>query len=314
VSRAASIRWASEAGAVRALSAGLRVMPVRRRVALGRALGGVAWRAHPRRRRLAEQNVEAALGVGEDRARDIARAAFGHFGRFFAECLSLPAYAREDGEALFEIEGLEHLRRACAGGSGAIVFSGHLGNWELVAQRQALAGYPLDFIARPMGNPRVEAMLRGWREEAGNRVLDRRSMIRRAVSSLRRGRCVALLIDQHVCTPPRFQLSFLGRPAATTATLGRLAARLETPIVPVRSRPRADGGYRIVYHPPLEPARDGTLERRALETTRRAIDLLEGWIREEPEVWLWLHDRWKLLRTREGAVAATRAGLIEETQ
>jgi KDO2-lipid IV(A) lauroyltransferase len=287
---------------------------VRQRIAFGRALGGVAWRAQPRRRNLSIENVEAALDVDAPRARHIARQAFCHFGRFFAECLSLPEYARSGSEPLLRIEGLDHLRRACEGGRGAIVFSGHLGNWELVAQQQALAGFPLDFIARPMANPRVEAMLQRWREAAGNRVLNRRAVIRRAVASLRQGRCLALLIDQHVSSPPRLAVPFLGRPAATTATLGRLAAKLDAPVVPVRSQPRADGGYRIVYHPPLEPAREGPLEQRALDTTRLAVELLEAWIREEPEVWLWLHDRWKLVREGGEAAATDGAGLIRELQ
>jgi KDO2-lipid IV(A) lauroyltransferase len=280
-------------------------------VAVGRRLGRAVWYAHRSRRRLATDNARASLEVTPEQAQRIAGEAFAHFGRFFAECLALPCYAGPRHTELFRVEGLDHLRRATQSGRGAIVFSGHLGNWELVAQQQALAGHPLDFIARPMANPRVEGMLQGWREAVGNRVLSRRDVLRRAVRSLRHGRCVALLIDQHASSPPRVTVPFLGRPARTTASLGWLAARLDAPLIPVRSSPLPDGGYRIHYHPPIDTPNDGPLDERALEVTRRALALLEGWIREEPETWLWLHDRWKGCPPGE---PWPRTALIEEAQ
>lgn len=299
MSRARRPTLRAEALVLRGLGSGMRRLPVRRRVQGGQMFGQVMWRANGRRRRLATRNVQSALGVDSYQARRIARGAFGHFGRFFAECLCLPDYARPGREALFRIEGLEHLREAASRGRGVVVYSGHLGNWELVALRQALEGFPLDLITRPMHNPWVDSLLREWREVSGNRVLSKHGVLRRAVEGLREGRCLAMLIDQHESGPRQLRIPFFGQPAATTPSLGRLAVRLEVPVVPVCSTPEPDGGYRIAYHAPLEPSRSGSPDEQAEETTRRALAILEGWIREQPETWLWLHDRWKTKTARE---------------
>lgn len=301
-------RIGAEAAAVRGLSGALRRVPAASRMAAGHRLGRLAWLLLGSRRRLAIENVSRTLDVGPERAREIAGGAFVHFGRVFAEILALPVYAQPQYEALFEVEGLEHLRTAAAAGRGTIVFSAHLGNWELVAQRQALAGHPVDLIQRPLTNPRIDALLRDWRQTCGNRVLPRSEAVRGAVRSLREGRCVALLIDQHASRPPRVMLDFLGRPAGVTSTLAWLSTRFEAPVVPVVSSPRADGGYRIVYHPPLEPPAAGPADERVFDLTRRAVRVMEDWIRQQPETWLWLHDRWKNLPAAE---PSPMTGLIE---
>ncbi|RMF76340.1 MAG: hypothetical protein D6738_01640 [Acidobacteria bacterium] len=271
----------------------LRRAEPRRRARIGRRIGGLAWRLAGSRRRLAEDNVAAALGLPADEAAAVAREAFRHSGRILAECLAMPAYARPHERRLFDVRGLGHLAAAHAEGRGVIVFSAHYGNWELVAQQQALAGYPLDLIARPLDNPYLERRFRRWREQCGNRVLGKHGVLRRAVATLRAGRALAILIDQNATARPRLFVPFLGRPAATTPTLGRLAVRLGAPVVPVVSRPRDDGGYRIDYHPPLGAPSGLDDEARARWLTLEATRMIERWIREEPGCWMWMHDRWK---------------------
>lgn len=282
-----------EAGILLLLSSLLRPFPARLRVAVGRAMGRLGHALDRHHRRLARRNVALSLELSEEQAAPIARAAFEHFGRVLVECLTMPAYLRPRARALFEAEGLEHLARAHALGKGVIVFSAHMGNWELVAQQQALAGFPMDFIARPLDNPWLERAFNRWRELPGNRVLGKHGALRRAVRSLKQGRCLAILIDQNVRVPPRLYLPFFGRNATTTPTLGHLALRLGSPVIPVVSIPRPEGGYRIVYHPPLEPPSQGTERERVRAMTARATTIIEGWIRENPGTWLWLHNRWK---------------------
>ncbi len=196
-------------------------------------------------------------------------------------------------DELFEIEGLEHLEAAFAKGKGVLVFSAHLGNWELIAQRQALAGFPMDFLARPMDNPWLERGLKKWRELPGNRVLGKHGALRHALRTLKANRGLAILIDQNVHAPPRFYLPFFDRPAMTSPTLGHLTVKVGAPIVPVASIPKPDGGYRIVYQKELAPLPDGDDEMRIRELTERANRQIETWIRDNPHTWLWLHNRWK---------------------
>lgn len=173
------------------------------------------------------------------------------------------------------------------------MFSAHFGNWELAALRQALAGVPLDLVARPLDNPWLDDAFNRWREAAGNRVLAKHGALRSVVRSLREGRPVAILVDQDIRGTPQVFVPFFGKPAATTSTMGELAVRTGAAVVPVVSFPRPDGGYRIVYQPEIEIPSAGTHEERAYAVTERATAIVEGWVREDPASWLWLHKRWK---------------------
>lgn len=271
-----------------------RALPPRSRVALGHGLGRLAAQLDSRHRALAARQAQAALGLSPDESDRLARAAFAHFGRVLVEVLALPRYARPGAERLFAVEGLEHLTSALARDRGAFVFSAHFGNWELVALRQALAGHPMDFVARPLDNPWLDESFNRWRAVGGNRVLGKHGALRAVVRSLREGRAVAILVDQDIRGTPQVFVPFFGRLAATTSTMGELAVRTGAAVVPVVSFPRPDGGYRIVYQPELEiPGAGGDVESRAHEVMARATGCVEGWIREQPAAWLWLHNRWK---------------------
>ncbi len=282
-----------EAGLLLPLGLALKPLPVPARIAIGSAIGRAGYLLAARRRRLAIENVRRALGLDPREARRVARRAFRHFGRVFVECVTLPSYATERAARRFDVEGFEHFLRAHERGRGVIVFSAHFGNWELAAMRQAVAGYPMDFIARPLDNPWLERAFTRWRELAGNRVLGKRGVLRRSLAGLRSGRSLAILIDQNVNAPPRLFLPFLGRPASVTPTLGHLAVRVGPPVVPLVTYAEPRGRYRIVYGPELTVPQEGSMEERVDAVTREALALIEGWIRARPEQWLWLHDRWK---------------------
>lgn len=288
----ASLPRRLEAALVLPLARSLQRLPPHRRVAWGSFIGRFFYALDRSHRCLAFDNLARALHLDEDRTRALAVASFAHFGRVAAECLALPAYRTPEAAGLFETSGLEHLAQAYAAGRGTIVFSAHFGNWELVAYRQALAGFPMDFIARPLDNPLLERSLSAWREEAGNRVLGKRGALFRAVRSLRQGRGLAILIDQNVRDPPRYWFRFFDRVSSVTPTLAHLALHTGAAVIPVVSFPRPGGGYRVVYEPALAPG-PGSFEEQAIRLTRLATARVEAWIREAPGAWLWFHDRWK---------------------
>ena len=109
---------------------------------------------------------------------------------------------------------------------------------------------------------------------------------------VRGGGGIAIVIDQDARDGGVF-VPFLGRPASTTPTLALLALRTGAAIVPVVSRPRPDGGYDVEYEPaiPVEPT--GDRDADVVRLTARCTAVIERWVRERPEFWLWMHRRWK---------------------
>jgi KDO2-lipid IV(A) lauroyltransferase len=118
---------------------------------------------------------------------------------------------------------------------------------------------------------------------------------------------VAVLIDQHMHSPDAIWVDFFQRPAATTSTVAALAIRTGAPVVPVFALPLPGGRYRMIYEHPVEPPR-GDGPEAIHEFTQRCTDVLEMYVRRHPELWLWMHRRWRdaPLPESKGMFPATR--------
>ena len=103
---------------------------------------------------------------------------------------------------------------------------------------------------------------------------------------------VAIVIDQDARRDGVF-VPFFGRLASTTPTLARLALRTGAPVLPCCCTPDKEGSYRVIYGPEVETARTGDRDEDVLRATARYTEIIEGWVRHRPELWLWMHRRWK---------------------
>jgi KDO2-lipid IV(A) lauroyltransferase len=111
---------------------------------------------------------------------------------------------------------------------------------------------------------------------------------------LRRGRAVAMVIDQHMPPGRGLVVPFFGRPASTTHAPALLAYTTRAPIVPVSVERLPGGRHRVRLDPPLVADRDRGREEEVLRLTRTLNQWLEDRIRERPDQWLWIHRRWKV--------------------
>jgi KDO2-lipid IV(A) lauroyltransferase len=288
------LRFAVEAAAFAALMGAARVVPRRALLALGALGGRLGYFLDARHRRIGLQNLRLAYGdeLDDAGARRILRACWRHFGRITLDTLAFPRLGREAAGRLVRYEGLEHLQAAYAEGRGVLFFTGHFGHWELTALMQGFLGKPLAVVARPLDNPRLEVMLARLRGGSGNRIIHKRNAVREMLRTLQNGGGVAIVIDQDARDAGLF-VPFFGRPASTTPTLATLALRTRVPVVPAFSVPEPGGRYRIVYERPVTPPDTGDRQRDVLELTARCTAVVERWVRRRPEVWLWMHRRWK---------------------
>jgi KDO2-lipid IV(A) lauroyltransferase len=288
------LRFALESATFRLLLAAARAVPRRVALRLGAGAGRLGAVVDRRHRRIALDNLRLAFGpqLEARRARRLVSDTWAHFGRILVDALYFPRLGPDAIGTLVHYEGLDVLRAAYARGRGVVVFSGHFGHWELTALMQGFLDLPLALVARPLDNQALERMLAELRGRSGNRVLHKRNAIREALRELRAGRGVAIVLDQDARSEGVF-VPFFGRPASTTPTLALLALRTGAAVVPTYSLPRPDGSYLVVYGPEVEVTATGDREADILRITARCTAILEGWVRRWPELWLWMHRRWK---------------------
>ncbi len=283
-----------EAAAAAAVSALVRRSPRRLVLALGRRLGRLWSRVDKRHLAIAADNLHQAFPEWDEaRVLATARGVYAHFGTVILDLLWMQGRPAQELLALTDLEGVEHMVSARATGRGVIAVGGHLGNWEL----QAIASVPLvgdiASIARPLDNPALDRRLVALRTATGNAVIYKQKALAQAIRALREGRILAVLIDQNVQPGDGIFVRFFGRPACTTTVVAALALKTGCAIVPVRCTLKPSGRYRMSYGPPVEWNGSGRRDEDVSALTQHLTTIIEGWVRETPEQWLWLHRRWK---------------------
>ena len=282
-----------EAAVARAVEYLVTPLPMAAVRAIGRCVGMLAYIVDRPHRRIALENLASAFpGRPASERRALARRTFAHFGALLFELLKFGTWSRKQMLASIESEGEERVRHLTAQGRGVLFFTGHFGYWEIHALVFALRHQPTSLLARPLDNPILDAMLERVRTCTGNRVIQRRGAVRRILRDLASGRSVAILIDQHLHESDAVYVGFFQRPAATTSALAALALRTGSPVIPVFALPLARGRYRLIYERPVEPPLAESPDA-VREFTQRCTDVLEMYVRRHPELWLWMHRRWR---------------------
>lgn len=275
--------------------------------AVGRRLGRTA-RAAGLRRELVEQQIAGAFPEREERwVERKARACYEHFG---AELASLARMGRRGpGDLLERTEGGDRFRasweEATTGtGRGALVVTGHLGNWELAGAAAGQLGIPVSAVVKGQRNEKVDRHLARLRRRLGVEPIAMRWAGRGVPAALDEGRAVALVADQDARDRGVF-VPFLGRPASTFRGPASLALRHDVPLLfgkmvrdgdvwrislePVEAG--AADAARAAEGPPATDAVRADDDVRAL--TRAWVRKLDGAVRERPEQYFWFHRRWK---------------------
>jgi KDO2-lipid IV(A) lauroyltransferase len=260
---------------------------------LGAGIGHIFWAIDAGHRRLAIRQLQAAFPSKPPAAcRAIARKTFAHFGRSLTLLLKFSTLSPEQIRARVSFEGEDRVREAIAAGRGVLLVTGHFGLWEVYGLAHPLVLPPMFVLARKLDNPQLQTLLEHTRTRTGNQVIYRRGALRRVLRALGAGDAVTILIDQHIQPADAVSVQFFGRPAATTSAVGALAIRTGAAVIPIFAIPSPDGTCRIVYEHPIELPRADSPDP-VVELTQRCTDVLEMYVRRQPELWLWMHRRWR---------------------
>ena len=251
-----------------------------------------------RRRRIIDFNLRLAFpDLADEERRALARAVTRHFARSALDAIRLRRLRPEELLGAVDIDGWDIVERVLSYGRGVFFLTAHIGSWEVAALVIGLkieAG--LSVVNRPLDNPLLEAELDRLRRLYGNHVFGKHNIVREVLTQLKKGGGVGILIDQRVRENQGVEVPFFGHPAWTPGVLARLARKTGAPVVPTFVFCDTPGHYRLRYDEPVVVDNLPDSELEVVPLTTRYMAILEAAIRENPDQWLWYHDRWKQLR------------------
>lgn len=294
MSRKKSIRHLIEYAGVRTVVALTSLLPLRLATALGALLGWKAYRVFGVRRRVSVDNIRRSLGYADTKAAAgrIACAAYMNSGRSFVEYALFGRLNAEKVRQIVAFEGLHHFDRALEHGRGAILFTGHFGNWELLGAGIAAHGYPIHFLVGEQTNPRVDSLMNDLRRRHNIGIISRDVALRKVLRALKDNQFVALLADQDARRSGVF-VDFLGRPASTVKGPAMFSIKNNSPIIPGFIRRVGGARHHAELQEPLWPNPDLEGEEAIVDLTQRYTDRLADAIRRYPAEYFWAHRRWK---------------------
>ena len=242
--------------------------------------------------RRADQNIRRAMPELDDPAvHALVCAMWDNLGRTVCEYPLMGRFTFQGPRSNGEIVGAHIIDRLRDDGKPAILFGGHLANWEIAASAFAERGVVLDRVYRIANNPLVEHLYRlGRGGIKGDQIPKGRGGAKALIKAIRDGHHIAMLLDQKM--NDGISVPFFGIEAMTASAGAELAIKNDCPLVPVRTERIKGTQFKITVMEPLTIAKTGNVQDDARIVMIEVNRLLENWIRERPGQWLWLHNRW----------------------
>lgn len=269
----------------------------------GRLLGYFVFDILRIRRRVAVRNLSESFP--EKRHREIVRLArrtYGNLGRVMVEFCRFPLLARRGAlESLVEARGVEHLFRAREGGRGAVVASGHFGNWEMTAARLAAEVHSLKALAARQRNRAVDRLINQHRRAVNVHPLRVGASVKQALRALRNNAFVFIAADQDAGKRGIF-LEFLGRPASCAQGPAAIALRERCPLILALDVMGACGKHTVFVELLADGAQMECTPSNVKALTEVYNKRLEEYVRRYPDQWFWAHRRWKTRPRGEASV------------
>ncbi|PIW26590.1 MAG: lauroyl acyltransferase [Rhodospirillales bacterium CG15_BIG_FIL_POST_REV_8_21_14_020_66_15] len=259
------------------------------------ALGGFLGRTIGPRLRLsnrARRNLRAAYPeMAEADIKRIVRGMWDNLGRVAAEFPHLDEIEVYGGDGRVRVEGAEYVDQLRDDGEPGIFYSAHIGNWEILALGATQRGLPLDRVYREANNRLVEWLYQHGRAAVEGALIPKGPQgVRQLLNIFRAGSHLGMLVDQKM--NDGIPVPFFGRPAMTAPALAELALRHGCPVVGARVTRLKGARFKMTALPPLRFEKTGDHKADVLKAMTQINAQVETWVRDTPEQWLWLHNRW----------------------
>lgn len=256
-------------------------------------LGKLVYWTAAEQRRLACKHIHQSLDVSDIYQVSVtAKKCFENLGKTVVEFMQFPRMSVGKIQKFVRIEGAQHVENAIAEGKGVILITGHFGNWELLAASITTRIAPVTPIVRELRSPRLNELVSSYREKAGYATIDRDTGVRDALRCLRGNGLLGIVADVDTSVNGVF-VDFFGKPAYTPYSPIAFSLKTGAPIIPTFIIRQSDNTHQVIIEPPLTLERCDEKERELVVNTQKYTKIIEGYVRDYPEQWIWMHKRWK---------------------
>ncbi|MBH68466.1 MAG: lauroyl acyltransferase [Rhodospirillaceae bacterium] len=240
----------------------------------------------------AERNMKACFPDWTDKQlRKNIRDMWENLGRTAAEYPHIQRLDISGHDKRVEVVGADKILSLRDDNLPGIVFSGHLGNWEILPMLAHPNGLDMNFVYRALNSPLAEKVLRKTSGKLENKFIakGRKGAIQMA-RVMREGGHLALMVDQKL--NEGIEVPFFGRPAKTSTALAAFALRYRCPVIPARVERLTGAQFRVTFCDPVDLPDSGSTTADTLALMTKINQQIEHWVRDTPSQWLWLHRRW----------------------
>lgn len=282
-----------EYGLVLFFSWTMRLLPLKVVLWKGKMIGLFFYYLVPIRKSVTLKNISTTFPKkSEKEVKRIAKNTYIQFGKNITEFMRLPKLNKKECFNRVTFFNQHLFQEAHEAGKGAVLLSGHFGNWEMMGAAISYLGYPMAGIVKEQRNNFIDKIIDNSRRKVGIETIPLGMALRGVLRALKNGRFVAILGDQDAHDEGVF-VDFLGRPSATAQGPAIFALKTGAPIIFGSCVRTKNGDYEVHVEKIKSDDLNGLSEENIKILTQRHATVLEKSIRTWPDHWFWMHKRWK---------------------
>lgn len=263
-------------------------------MSIGKNIGYAIGSLIPKLKKAGRRNLDIALSdLSAEEKEKILRGTFESLGRHLGFVSHFRQFEREDIHKLVEVVGKEHFDKAHATGRGILFFTGHFGSWEVFNLLPPAFGYGMNILVRRIDNPLVENFVDKMRTRFGSVTLDKTKSARTMFRVLENGELLGILADLNAQEKEGVFVDFFGVPASTTISIAKLALKTNALVLPAFAVwNEAKQKYVVHLEPPIDYEKTDNVDADIKILTQKITNIVEKYVRQFPDQWLWIHKRW----------------------
>lgn len=293
-----------------------QALPLRSALFMGKVAGALGYYLDFKHTGVAYRNLRIALAgkYSIPQLKLILKKNYQNFGMNMAEALKVPKIDKSYIDRYIRFKGKENLDSVLRSKRGAIILGAHFGSWEICFAVAGILGYPLHILVEEqIKNPMLDRLLNQMRRAHGVSVLKVGGQFRQVIRILQEGKFVGIVADHGI--KEGVFVNFFGQDVRTSALAVRIGIKFDVPILHAYLRRTAGPEHELVILPPLEIKRTSNFNQDIRVNLEAINRIIEGYITEYPEQYLWFYKRFKYSRQRNILTLHDgRAGHVRQIQ